>query len=112
MIDRRGDDEAADDGTARAEALSGERELRPAERRERDRGWSNKREAERAILVGVVLPPSSRDQADEHLDELALLATTAGALPVAATTVTLADSVLHPVWLHAAIQISFVPGTE
>jgi GTP-binding protein HflX len=60
--------------------------LRAAERRERDRGWSNKREAERAILVGVVLPSSSRAEADEHLDELALLTRTAGAVPVAQLT--------------------------
>jgi GTP-binding protein HflX len=68
--------------TARPEPAP-ERELRAAERRERDRGWENKREAERAVLVGVVLPPVSRPQAEEHLAELALLARTAGADPVA-----------------------------
>ncbi|MFQ6673706.1 MAG: GTPase HflX [Fidelibacterota bacterium] len=35
--------------------------------------------AERAILVGVVLPGEARDTVEEHLDELELLADTAGA---------------------------------
>jgi len=65
------------------EAPAAERQLRAAERQERDRGWENKRETERAILVGVVLPRSSRLQTDEHLEELALLVRTAGAEPVA-----------------------------
>jgi GTP-binding protein HflX len=46
---------------------------------DRDRAWSGKRDQERAILVGVVLPHGSRPQTDEHLDELELLARTAGA---------------------------------
>jgi GTP-binding protein HflX len=63
-------------------AAAPERRLRAAERKERDRGWSHKREAERAILVGVVLPSSNREQAGEHLQELSLLVRTAGAEPV------------------------------
>ena len=66
-----------------AHALDPDRELRAAERRERDRGWSHKREAERAVLVAVVLPSSSRTHAGEHLDELELLVQTAGARPMA-----------------------------
>ena len=63
-----------------------ERQLRAAERHERDRGWDNKREVERAILVSVILPASTRAQSDEHLEELALLVSTAGADPVARLT--------------------------
>ncbi len=64
------------DGRGRGEA--------PEERtrQARDRGWSVKRDPERAILVGVVLSPTSRATADEHLDELELLSRTAGAVPV------------------------------
>jgi GTP-binding protein HflX len=49
---------------------------------ERDRDWTGRRQAERAVLVGVVLPPVERRAAAEHLDELDLLARTAGAEPV------------------------------
>lgn len=65
------------------DARPAERQLRAAERHERDRGWENKREIERAILVAVVLPPATRVQTDEHLEELALLVRTAGADPAA-----------------------------
>jgi len=37
---------------------------------------------ERAILVGVILPQIQREEAEDHLDELALLAETAGATVV------------------------------
>jgi GTP-binding protein HflX len=72
-----------DGPTGQPAGVEPERELRPAERRERDRGWETKREVERAVLVAVVLPPTTRAEADEHLEELALLARTAGAEPVA-----------------------------
>lgn len=49
---------------------------------ERDRAWSTRRQQERAILVGVALPPSNRQREEEHLDELELLSRTAGAEPV------------------------------
>jgi GTP-binding protein HflX len=68
------------------QATGPERELRAAERRQRDRAWESQREAERAILVGVTLPGTTRPQTDEHLAELTLLARTAGADPVARIT--------------------------
>jgi GTP-binding protein HflX len=37
---------------------------------------------ERAILVGLVIKPAGREEAELHLDELALLTETAGAVPV------------------------------
>lgn len=49
---------------------------------ERDRSWSSRRQQERAVLVGVVLPQSTRQREEEHLDELDLLSRTAGAEPV------------------------------
>jgi len=49
----------------------------------RDRGWKQQRLQERCILVGVVLPPSTREQEEDHLDELERLASTAGATCVA-----------------------------
>ena len=57
-----------------------------AERRERDRNWDTSREAERAILVAVIGSGTTRAQAIRHLDELALLTSTAGAEPVARLT--------------------------
>lgn len=48
----------------------------------RDRGWRDGRAEERAVLVGVVFPGATRREGDEHLDELARLAETAGAAPV------------------------------
>src|SRR5262249_44029002 len=71
-------------------AMGPERELRAAERRQRDRAWESKREAERAVLVGATLPGTTRLQTDEHLEELALLARTAGADPIARLTQDLA----------------------
>ena len=49
----------------------------------RDRGWREKRVEERAVLVGVVFPDETRREEEEHLAELARLAHTAGATPVA-----------------------------
>jgi len=49
---------------------------------ERDRSWSLGRVRERAVLVGVALPPVTRRQETEYLDELELLSRTAGAEPV------------------------------
>lgn len=49
----------------------------------RDRGWRRRRVEERSILVGVVLPPRTRSQEEDHLDELARLSRTAGAEPLA-----------------------------
>jgi GTP-binding protein HflX len=48
----------------------------------RDRVWKLQRLEERCILVGVVLPPSTRAEQEEHLDELERLASTAGATSV------------------------------
>jgi GTP-binding protein HflX len=45
----------------------------------RDRGWKQQRLEERCVLVGVVLPPATREQEEENLDELQRLASTAGA---------------------------------
>ena len=72
------DDERGLDGepTAKRHRRSGD--LGP----ERDRAWSGRRAAERAVLVGVVLQRDSRAVTEEHLDELELLARTAGAEPV------------------------------
>ena len=39
----------------------------------------NNRERERAIIVGVIFPNQTRAQVEEYLDELELLADTAGA---------------------------------
>jgi GTP-binding protein HflX len=50
--------------------------------RERDRSWRHGRVRERAVLVGVVLPPVTRSVEEEYLDELELLSRTAGAEPV------------------------------
>ena len=50
--------------------------------RERDRSWRHGRVQERAVLVGVVLPPVTRRVEEEYLDELELLSRTAGAEPV------------------------------
>jgi GTP-binding protein HflX len=75
-----GDDDRADGSQADA--------ARPRRRRsgdtgpERDRAWSGRRLAERAVLVGIVLPHGSRGATEEHLNELELLARTAGAEPV------------------------------
>lgn len=68
--------DAERDGRGRGEA--------PEERtrQARDRGWSVRREPERALLVGVALAPATRATAGEHLDELELLSRTAGAEPV------------------------------
>ncbi|UCE02322.1 MAG: GTPase HflX [Candidatus Latescibacterota bacterium] len=49
----------------------------------RDRGWQRRRVEERCILVGVVLPPRTRSQEEENLDELERLSRTAGAEPQA-----------------------------
>ncbi len=35
-----------------------------------------------AILVGLILPNTTKKQTDEYLDELAFLAKTAGAKPI------------------------------
>ncbi|MCP5108128.1 MAG: GTPase HflX [bacterium] len=40
------------------------------------------KEPERAVLVGAAVKPGGREAAESHLDELALLAETAGAIPV------------------------------
>ena len=48
----------------------------------RDRGWTQQRPDERCVMVGVVLPPSTRAEQEEHLDELERLANTAGATSV------------------------------
>ncbi len=73
-------------GRARTRVLDPDRELRAGERKERDRNWDTGREAERAILVAVIGSGTTRAQAIEHLDELALLTRTAGADPVARLT--------------------------
>jgi GTPase len=49
------------------------------EREPRDRAWSRGRLAETSVLVGVALPSAGRARTEEHLDELARLAHTAGA---------------------------------
>jgi len=48
----------------------------------RDRTWSRGRLQERSVLVGVVLPQQRRVQEEQHLEELAQLARTAGAQPL------------------------------
>lgn len=40
------------------------------------------RQAEQALLVGIIAPGQSDDEVEEYLDELAFLAETAGAVPV------------------------------
>ena len=37
---------------------------------------------ERAILIGLITPELTKDQVDEHLEELSFLAKTAGVEPV------------------------------
>ena len=37
---------------------------------------------EKAILIGIITPDVSKEQAHEYLDELAFLAKTAGAKPI------------------------------
>ncbi len=49
----------------------------------RDRTWRRGRVEERSVLVGVVLPQHTRAQVEQNLDELAHLARTAGAQPLA-----------------------------
>jgi GTP-binding protein HflX len=70
-----GSGEAAEEGGGRRAAGVGS----PRAREPRDRAWSRGRLAERSVLVGVSLPNSGRAQTEEHLDELARLADTAGA---------------------------------
>ncbi|MDI9338519.1 MAG: GTPase HflX [Alphaproteobacteria bacterium] len=42
----------------------------------------NQQSAEKAILIGIVLPHQSVEQTEEYLDELAFLASTAGAITI------------------------------
>ena len=44
--------------------------------------FSTSRQQERAVLVGLALWPHKKEEVESHLDELASLAETAGAIPI------------------------------